>query len=258
MLKQTASKRRRSKGQVIAPRSDKQRSYFEALMSPDINAVIAIGYPGTGKTMFAAYAAATAYKAKMVDRIVLLRPNVGTGPEIGFLPGDELEKTIVFHKQMIRYLCDYIGVQYEDLLGLYEDSEPIVEIQSFWTLQGQDMSDAFVIVDEAQNMTIDEMFILATRGAYKFVAVGDTFSSQVLNPNVDNEDNGLAVFYECMGDLSYVSTTNFDDADNDIMRPGIVKDAIKRLMPKIEEIKAKKKAMNQRVEIVHLNKKDDY
>ena len=206
--------------------------------------------------MFAAYAAAHAYHNQDVDRIVLLRPNVGTGPEIGFLPGDELEKTIVFHKQMIRYLCAYLGMQEGEVLGLYDDAEPVVEIQSFWTLQGQDLTDALVICDESQNMTIDEMFILATRGAWKFICIGDTFSSQVLNPNVDNDTNGLAIFYECMGDLPYVSTINFDDADKDIMRPGIVKDAIIRLMPRIAEIKAKKK-QTQTVEIVHLNRKDD-
>lgn len=252
----SSPKRKRARGTVLVPRSEKQRTYFEALMSPDVKAVIGIGFPGTGKSMFAAYAAAHAYNNGDISRIVLLRPNVGTGPEIGFLPGSEIEKTIVFHKQMIKYLCWYIGVQEDELLGNYEGGIPIVEIQSFWTLQGQDLTDALVLVDEAQNMTIDEMFILATRGAWKFICIGDTFSSQVLNPNVDNDTNGLAVFYECMGDLDYVFTVNFDSHD-DILRPGIVKDAIIRLMPKIQEIKAKK-SQTQRVEIVHLNKREEY
>lgn len=239
----SSPKRRRTRGTVLIPKSEKQRTYFEALMSPEIKAVIGIGFPGTGKSMFAAYAAAHAYNSGAVSRIILLRPNVGTGPEIGFLPGDELEKTIVFHKQMLKYLCSYTG--YPDdwsLLGLSDECEepPVVEIQSFWTLQGQDLTDAYVVVDESQNMTIDEMFILATRGAYKFICIGDTYSSQVLNPEIDNDTNGLAIFYECMGDLPYIFTVDFDNPD-DILRPGIVKDAILRLMPKIDEIKAKKR-----------------
>lgn len=236
-MTKVVQKSKNQRAEALTAPTKKLEVYHSALQDPSMHCVIALGYPGTGKTKTFAYFAAKTYRAgqcredSTCKKIILLRPNVGCGDDIGFLPGDEFEKTYPFHVQVLNYLSYYFEMSVESLL-----TQEIVEIQSFWTLQGRDLSDCWVFVDEAQNMTIDDMYILATRGASKFICSGDVSPSQILNMNNTANINGLKLFQECMAGLPYVTTIVFDSPD-DILRPGIVKDAILRMTDRIAKIK---------------------
>ncbi|HQR36809.1 MAG TPA: PhoH family protein [Blastocatellia bacterium] len=156
------------KKQVTA-RSANQRRYVEAIESHDV--VFGIGPAGTGKTYLAVAMAVQALWAKRVNRIVLARPAVEAGEKLGFLPGDLQEKVDPYLRPLYDALFDL--VDFEKMTKLLE--KRVVEIAPLAFMRGRTLSDAFIILDEAQNTTSEQMKMFLTRIGFgsKAVITGD-------------------------------------------------------------------------------------
>ena len=143
----------------VAPKSAMQRRYVEAIQKDDI--VFGIGPAGTGKTYLGVAMAVQALMQKQVNRIVLARPAVEAGEKLGFLPGDLQEKVDPYLRPLYDALFDL--VDYERVTRLLE--KRVIEIAPLAFMRGRTLSDAFVILDEAQNTTSEQMKMFLTRMA---------------------------------------------------------------------------------------------
>lgn len=196
----------------IRPMTDKQREYLEALRHHE--QIFAIGPAGTGKTWLPAAYAADLLVSRAVSKIVLTRPNVPAGPSLGFFPGELEEKMAPWVIPFTETMADRMG---RGALDCHLKNGNI-EIVPFETMRGRSFQDAFVIVDEAQNLTPTEMFMVVTRIGEdsRLVVTGD------LNQKDIKGDSGLAhaakLIYEGRVDSAIVNFT-WDD----IVRSGICK-----------------------------------
>jgi phosphate starvation-inducible protein PhoH and related proteins len=156
------------KKQVMA-RSANQRRYIEAIEKNDI--VFGIGVAGTGKTYLAVAMAVQALMQKRVNRIVLARPAVEAGEKLGFLPGDLQDKVDPYLRPLYDALFDL--VDYERVTKLLE--KRVIEVAPLAFMRGRTLSDAFIILDEAQNTTSEQMKMFLTRIGFgsKAVITGD-------------------------------------------------------------------------------------
>ena len=143
--------------QVVSPRNVRQQEYLQAVLEHDI--VFAIGPAGTGKTYLAVAMAAAALLEKKVKRIVLCRPAVEAGEKLGFLPGDLAEKVNPYLRPLHDALYDILG--YEKVGRMLERN--IIEVAPLAFMRGRTLNDAFVILDEAQNTTSEQMKMFLTR-----------------------------------------------------------------------------------------------
>jgi len=155
--------------QVVAPRNVRQQDYLQAVLEHDI--VFAIGPAGTGKTYLAVAMGAAALLEKKVKRIVLCRPAVEAGEKLGFLPGDLAEKVNPYLRPLHDALYDILG--YEKATAFMERGT--VEVAPLAFMRGRTLNDAFVILDEAQNTTSEQMKMFLTRIGFgsKAVITGD-------------------------------------------------------------------------------------
>ena len=153
----------------VAPKSAMQRRYLETIQQKDI--VFGIGPAGTGKTYLGVAMAVQALMQKQVNRIVLARPAVEAGEKLGFLPGDLQEKVDPYLRPLYDALFDL--VDYERVTRLLE--KRVIEIAPLAFMRGRTLSDAFVILDEAQNTTSEQMKMFLTRIGFgsKAVITGD-------------------------------------------------------------------------------------
>src|SRR5438067_8184155 len=136
---------------VVTPRNVAQKLYLQAMQDFDIT--FAIGPAGTGKTFLAVAAAAAAMQEKSIKRIVLCRPAVEAGERLGFLPGDIAEKVNPYLRPLYDSLYDIIGYEkVEKLMG-----RSVIEIAPLAFMRGRTLNDAFVILDQAQNTTPEQM-----------------------------------------------------------------------------------------------------
>jgi len=156
------------KKQVTA-RSANQRRYIEAIDKNDI--VFGIGVAGTGKTYLAVAMAVQALMQKRVNRIVLARPAVEAGEKLGFLPGDLQDKVDPYLRPLYDALFDL--VDYEKVTRLLE--KRVIEVAPLAFMRGRTLADAFIILDEAQNTTSEQMKMFLTRIGFgsKAVITGD-------------------------------------------------------------------------------------
>jgi phosphate starvation-inducible PhoH-like protein len=159
----------RSTAKLVAPRSINQKQYLEAMREQDL--VFAIGPAGTGKTYLAVAAAATFLLEKRVRRLVLTRPAVEAGEKLGFLPGDLVEKVNPYLRPLYDALYDIIGF---DRVGRMIERQ-IIEIAPLAFMRGRTLNDSFIILDEAQNTTPEQMKMFVTRIGLgsKAVVTGD-------------------------------------------------------------------------------------
>ena len=141
----------------IAPRTPNQRAYMEAIQRHDI--VFSIGPAGTGKTYLAMAVAVSLLRAKRYKRIVLARPAVEAGEKLGFLPGDLVEKVNPYLRPLYDALHDLMDFRRASQLL----QEGVIEVAPLAFMRGRTLNDAFVILDEAQNTTIEQMKMLLTR-----------------------------------------------------------------------------------------------
>jgi phosphate starvation-inducible PhoH-like protein len=197
---------------VVSPRNFAQKMYLQAINDYDI--VFGVGPAGTGKTYLAVAAAAAALQDKQIKRIVLCRPAVEAGERLGFLPGDIAEKINPYLRPLYDSLYDIIG--FEKVEKLMERS--IIEIAPLAFMRGRTLNDSFIILDEAQNTTPEQMKMFLTRLGFgsKAVVTGDI--TQVDLP--DGKKSGLR---EVRRILEHVEDMKFFDfSDRDVVRHPLV------------------------------------
>jgi len=190
---------------VVTPRNLAQKLYLQAVQDFDI--VFAIGPAGTGKTFLAVAAAAAALAEKSIKRIILCRPAVEAGERLGFLPGDIAEKVNPYLRPLYDSLYDIIG--FEKVEKMMERS--VIEIAPLAFMRGRTLSDAFIILDEAQNTTSEQMKMFLTRIGYgsKAVITGDV--TQVDLPT--GKRSGLIEAERILSNLDGIEFVYFTDKD---------------------------------------------
>jgi phosphate starvation-inducible PhoH-like protein len=190
---------------VVAPRNMKQRQYLKTVSEHDV--VFAIGPAGTGKTYLAVAMAAAALLEKKIKRIVLCRPAVEAGERLGFLPGDMVEKINPYLRPLYDALYDILG--YEKTGKLLERG--VIEVAPIAFMRGRTLNDAFIILDEAQNTTTEQMKMFLTRiGFYsKAVITGDV--TQVDLPQ--GKASGLREARRILSHVPEIGFVMFDEKD---------------------------------------------
>lgn len=192
------------KAPIIA-RSAGQRHYLEAIQKHDV--VFGIGPAGTGKTYLAVAMAVAALKKEQVDRIILTRPAVEAGEALGFLPGDLEQK-----------ITPYLRPLYDALRDMLEPEEmeraiarQTIEVAPLAYMRGRTLNSAFVILDEAQNTTTEQMFMLLTRIGLnsKCVVTGDV--TQIDLPA--NKRSGVVEALQALKNVAEIATVYFTDRD---------------------------------------------
>jgi phosphate starvation-inducible protein PhoH and related proteins len=201
---------------VIQPRSEGQATYLEAIAKHDI--VISIGPAGTGKTYLAVAMAVDALLKNRVKRIVLARPAVEAGESLGFLPGDLQEKVDPYLRPLYDALEDMLP---HDRVRRYLETRTI-EIAPLAYMRGRTLSDAFVILDEAQNATTAQMKMFLTRLGLnsRTVITGDKTQIDL----VRRSDSGLLEIEEILTGIEGINFTYL--AAEDVVRHRLVKDII--------------------------------
>src|SRR5919201_245815 len=198
--------RQRSFGRrTVQPKSINQRRYLEAIETHDM--VFGIGPAGTGKTYLAVAMAISALVAKRVNRIILARPAVEAGERLGFLPGTLQEKIDPYLRPLYDALYDMLDPEKVDR---YLEKN-VIEIAPIAFMRGRTLNDSFVILDEAQNTTPEQMKMFVTRLGFnsKAVITGDV--TQIDLPNANR--SGLIEAVEVLRNVQGVSFVYFDEAD---------------------------------------------
>ena len=192
-------------GLLVKARTPNQRRLVQAVHSSDM--VFAIGPAGTGKTYTAVALAVRALKNKEIRRIVLTRPAVEAGENLGFLPGDLRDKLDPYLQPLYDALRDMIPQQ--KLLSYWEDNT--IEIAPLAFMRGRTLDNAFVILDEAQNATAMQLKMFLTRMGRnaKFVITGDL--TQVDLPR--NQQSGLLQAVRLLGNIEGISVVELDHSD---------------------------------------------
>jgi phosphate starvation-inducible protein PhoH and related proteins len=202
---------------TVVPRSLNQRSYLEEIQRNDM--VFGIGPAGTGKTYLAVAQAVASLNAKAVARIVLARPAVEAGEKLGFLPGDLQDKVDPYLRPLYDALYDLLD--YEKVSKLLERS--VIEVAPIAFMRGRTLNDAFVIIDEAQNTTTEQMKMVLTRIGYgsKVVITGDI--TQIDLPA--GRTSGLVEAISVLSGVKGISFVYFDEKD--VVRHRLVQAVIK-------------------------------
>src|SRR5689334_22018749 len=200
----------------IVARSGNQRTYVEAIQKYDV--VFGIGPAGTGKTYLAVAMAVAALKKEQVARIILTRPAVEAGEALGFLPGDLQEKITPYLRPLYDALRDMLEPDEIERLM----SRQTIEIAPLAYMRGRTLGNAFVILDEAQNTTTEQMFMLLTRMGpnSKCVVTGDV--TQVDLPA--NKRSGLVEALQALKATPGISIVYFNDRD--VVRHELVRSII--------------------------------
>jgi phosphate starvation-inducible PhoH-like protein len=200
-----AGKQRAFAGRTVQPKSANQRRYLDAIESHDM--VFGIGPAGTGKTYLAVAMAISALVAKRVNRIILARPAVEAGERLGFLPGTLQEKIDPYLRPLYDALYDMLDPERVDR---YLEKN-VIEIAPIAFMRGRTLNDSFVILDEAQNTTSEQMKMFVTRLGFnsKAVITGDV--TQIDLPNAKR--SGLLEAVDVLKNVQGLSFVYFDEAD---------------------------------------------
>nr|WP_255721717.1 PhoH family protein [Ectothiorhodospira lacustris] len=190
---------------VIRGRGANQLRYLRNIRTHDLN--FGIGPAGTGKTYLAVAAACEALETERVRRLVLVRPAVEAGERLGFLPGDLAQKIDPYLRPMYDALYEMLG--FEKVAKLMERN--VIEVAPLAYMRGRTLNDAFVILDEAQNTTSEQMKMFLTRIGFGSTAVvnGDVTQTDLPNPR----QSGLRHVIEILQDVKGISFTFFTSRD---------------------------------------------
>jgi phosphate starvation-inducible PhoH-like protein len=201
----------------VVPKSANQKRYIEALETYDM--VFAIGPGGTGKTYLAVALAVSALLSKQVNRIILARPAVEAGERLGFLPGTLQEKVDPYMRPLYDALHDLLEA--DKLESFLEKG--IIEVAPLAFMRGRTLNDSFVILDEAQNTTSEQMKMFLTRLGFnsKAVITGDV--TQIDLP--DSRKSGLVEAIDVVGKIEGIEFVYFDERD--VVRHNLVQRIIK-------------------------------
>ena len=202
---------------VLAPKTVNQRRYIDAIENHDLS--FGIGPAGTGKTYLAVAMAVSAFLNKRVSRIVLTRPAVEAGEHLGFLPGTLQEKIDPYLRPLYDALFDMIDSERVEKL-LERNS---IEIAPLAFMRGRTLNDCFIILDEAQNTTVEQMKMILTRQGFnsKMVVTGD--QTQIDLPS--GKKSGLLNAVEVLHGVEGIAFVNFDEKD--VVRHHLVQRIVK-------------------------------
>lgn len=206
-----------SKGKPVKPKTLGQKKYVEAIRKNTI--VLGAGPAGTGKTYLAVAMAVTAFRAKEVNRIILTRPAVEAGEKLGFLPGDLQQKVDPYLRPLYDALFDMLGAE---AFARYQERGSI-EVAPLAYMRGRTLDDSFIILDEAQNTTREQMKMFLTRLGFnsKMVVTGDV--TQIDLP--DGKRSGLTNAMRILRNVPDISINTF--TEKDVVRHKLVQDIIK-------------------------------
>ncbi len=218
-----------AKGKPIKAKTLGQKKYIEAIRNNTV--VIGVGPAGTGKTYLAVAMAVSAFRAKQVNRIILTRPAVEAGEKLGFLPGDLQQKVDPYLRPLYDALFDMLG---PESFQKYQERGNI-EVAPLAYMRGRTLDDSFIILDEAQNTTPEQMKMFLTRLGFgsKIVVTGDI--TQIDLP--DGKKSGLVEVIKILKNVDDIQTVKF--SDKDVVRHKLVQDIIKAY-DKYEEAKKRK------------------
>lgn len=190
---------------AISARGEHQVQYVQNMMNNDIN--FAIGPAGTGKTYLAVACAVHALETERVSRIVLVRPIVEAGERLGFLPGDLAEKVHPYLRPLYDALYEMIG--FDQVRHLLE--RDVIELVPLAYMRGRSLNDAFIILDEGQNTTVEQMKMFLTRIGFnsKAVITGDVTQIDLAN----RRDSGLIHAMEVLKEVKGISFSQFQPSD---------------------------------------------
>lgn len=206
-----------SKKRVITPKSLAQKEYIDAIRTYDI--VFGIGPAGTGKTYLAMATAVAALNSGEINRVILVRPAVEAGEKLGFLPGDLVEKVNPYVRPLYDALHDMIDFEQTSTLL----QRGVIEVAPLAFMRGRTLNDCFVILDEAQNTTPEQMKMFLTRLGISSKAVITGDITQIDLPN--GTRSGLIETVEILTDVEGLKFVYF--TDKDVIRHRLVQDIIK-------------------------------
>ena len=205
------------KGRKIKAKTIGQKLYIESIKNRDI--VFSIGPAGTGKTYLAMVMAVKSLLNKTVSRIVLTRPAIEAGENLGFLPGDMQDKVDPYLRPLYDALYDILGPEKSKL---YQEKD-IIEVAPLAYMRGRTLDDSFVILDEAQNTTLEQMKMFLTRIGFNSKAVITGDITQIDLPN--NKKSGLATVQRILKNIKGIDFVYL--TRHDVVRHDLVKEIIK-------------------------------
>ncbi len=218
-----------SKGRPVKPKTIGQKQYVDAILHQTVT--IGVGPAGTGKTYLAVAAAVAAFRDKQINRIILTRPAVEAGERLGFLPGDLQSKVDPYLRPLYDALFDMLGA---DTYQKYLERGNI-EVAPLAYMRGRTLDDSFIILDEAQNTSVEQMKMFLTRLGFnsKMVVTGDI--TQIDLP--DGRRSGLVDAVKILKDVDDIQIVRFNERD--VVRHKLVQDIIKAY-EKHEDVKKRK------------------
>jgi phosphate starvation-inducible protein PhoH and related proteins len=227
------------RGRQIGPRTFNQKRYVDAIRANTIT--FGIGPAGTGKTYLATAMAVNAFFSKQVGRIILTRPAVEAGESLGFLPGTVSEKVDPYFRPLFDALYDMMDG--EKLAALIEKGE--IEVAPLAFMRGRTLNDSFIILDEAQNTSPEQMKMFLTRLGFgsKMVVTGDV--TQIDLPH--SRTSGLVTVPDVLEEIDDIGVVRFDG--HDVVRHKLVQrivNAYKDHEDKVEAAKAQRSAAGHR------------
>ena len=218
-----------TKGKPVKPKTLGQKKYIDAIKNNTV--VFGIGPAGTGKTYLAVAMAVNAFRAKEVNRIILTRPAVEAGEKLGFLPGDLQQKVDPYLRPLYDALFDMLGAE---SFQRYQE-KGCIEVAPLAYMRGRTLDESFIILDEAQNTTPEQMKMFLTRLGFnsKIVVTGDV--TQIDLP--DGKRSGLVEAVKILKNVDDIQAVRF--SEKDVVRHKLVMDIIKAY-EKNEEVKKRK------------------
>ncbi|UJJ30914.1 PhoH family protein [Halopseudomonas maritima] len=195
----------RTRKMTIQPRGPNQQSYVRSIQEHDIN--FGIGPAGTGKTYLAVACAVDALEREQIRRILLVRPAVEAGEKLGFLPGDLAQKIDPYLRPLYDALYEMLG--FEQVTKLIE--KQVIEIAPLAYMRGRTLNNSFIILDESQNTTLEQMKMFLTRIGFGSTAVITGDITQVDLPR--GTRSGLAHVTEVLKDVKGIGFTHFQSKD---------------------------------------------
>jgi len=195
----------RTPGGVVTPRGRNQKHYLRSILGNDLN--FGIGPAGTGKTYLAVACAVQALEQEKVSRLVLVRPAVEAGERLGFLPGDMTQKVDPYLRPLYDALYEMLGI--DKVARLIERN--VIEVAPLAFMRGRSLNDAFIILDEGQNTTVEQMKMFLTRIGFGSTAVVTGDITQVDLPK--HTESGLRQVIDVLKDCAGISFSFFSSQD---------------------------------------------
>jgi len=212
---------------LIKPHSPNQQHYIRNILGHDMN--FGVGPAGTGKTYLAVACAVAALEKEQISRILLVRPAVEAGEKLGFLPGDFSQKLDPYFRPLYDALHEMLG--FDQVIKLIENH--IIEVAPLAYMRGRTLNDAFIILDEAQNTTKEQMKMFLTRIGFnsKAVITGDITQTDLPK----GSESGLRHALEILKNIKGISFTHFEP--NDVVRHSLVQS----ILQAYDQVETKKK-----------------